>query len=353
MRPILTLLLAVLLSSCGKSPPPETSRSTAMSGLAATQEAQLAFTCAYEKDRIPPRDPEAEQLFQHARWLQKRNLLKEDPAQYPVFERLYRIAAAHGHDKAAHNLALLLIRGQSDASDALSLPVQLAQDLIRRGIPQGYYDMGVLLNKGYGVVGDPRKSLTYLRKTADLGSPEAQYYVGDRLFMLGIDYAVPFRIGLQMKKCAAEQGHTEAAMEYAVHLQDEGKLEAATKYFQMAVKAGSDLAANKLRRSFLAPPTEDSLAYLGLAKDEERSRRYKILSDILERYSYLNPTVDEIDQIVPLPPAQLPPWDGQIQWVKEWESGKAPPLPDAARIAEMAKAKGLDPATGRPLQAGS
>jgi hypothetical protein len=31
---------------------------------------QLAFTCAHEKDAIPPRDPEADQLFKHARWLQ-------------------------------------------------------------------------------------------------------------------------------------------------------------------------------------------------------------------------------------------------------------------------------------------
>lgn len=29
---------------------------------------QLAFTCTQEKDRIPPRDPEADQLYVHARW---------------------------------------------------------------------------------------------------------------------------------------------------------------------------------------------------------------------------------------------------------------------------------------------
>ncbi|UXY16341.1 hypothetical protein N8I74_04800 [Chitiniphilus purpureus] len=69
------LLFTALLLGCGKSPLPETSRSPTLSGLATTQAAQLAFTCAYEHDRIPPRDPEAEQLFQHARWLQKRNLL--------------------------------------------------------------------------------------------------------------------------------------------------------------------------------------------------------------------------------------------------------------------------------------
>lgn len=42
-------------------------------------QARLAFACVYEKDAIPPRDPEAEQLYKHARWLRKNNLLKEDP----------------------------------------------------------------------------------------------------------------------------------------------------------------------------------------------------------------------------------------------------------------------------------
>ena len=53
---------------------------------------QLAFTCVYEQARIPKRDPEAEQLFLHARWLYKQHLLKDDPAKYPAVERLYRIS---------------------------------------------------------------------------------------------------------------------------------------------------------------------------------------------------------------------------------------------------------------------
>lgn len=28
---------------------------------------------------------------------------------------------------------------------------------------------------------------------------------------------------------------------------------------------------------------------------------------------YLNPTVEDIDEIVPLPPAKLPPWDGKLK----------------------------------------
>ena len=71
------------------------------------------------------------------------------------------------------------------------------------------------------------------------------------------------------------------------------------------------------------------------------------INKILFRYDYLNPKVPEIDRIVPLPPAKLPPWDGKLQWLKEHEANLPPPLPSAERIAEMARAKGLDPATGR------
>ena len=123
----------------------------------------------------------------------------------------------------------------------------------------------------------------------------------------------------------------------------------ALKYYQLAVKAGSDTAALALQQAFLAPPPENDFDYLALSKDEERSRRYDLLSDFLHRYSYLNPTVDDIDDIVPLPPAKLPPWDGKTRWQKAWDSGEAPPLPSEERIAELARAKGLDPATGRPL----
>lgn len=351
MRPTLILLL-IMLAACGKAPEPRSptmSNASPLHAIPDDLEKQLAFTCSYEAKRIPKRDPEAEQLFLHARWLYKQNLLKDDPAKYPAIERLYRIAAAWGHDKANRNLALMLLRGQTDAPDIIGLPLELAQDMIKRGVPAGYYDMGVLLTKGYGVKGDDASALQYMRHAADLGHPDAQFFIGDQLVSMGIGFPQLQRIGEDMKKCAAEQGHAEAAMEAAIHLKNTKNYPEALKYYQMAVKAGSDTLA--LKEAFLAPPPENKLYYLALTKDQERSRRYDLLSDFLHSYSYLNPTVDDIDDIVPLPPAKLPPWDGKTKWQKAWDSGEAPPLPSEERIAELARAKGLDPATGRPLAA--
>ena len=55
---------------------------------------------------------------------------------------------------------------------------------------------------------------------------------------------------------------------------------------------------------------------------------------------------------MPLPPAKLPPWDGKFKWLEEHKANVPPPLPPEKRIEEMARAKGLDPKTGRPIQAG-
>jgi len=312
---------------------------------------QLAFTCAYEKDRLPPLDPEQDQLFKRAVWIYKKNLLKNDLVEYAKAERLYRIAAAHGHYKAAHNLLMMILRGRSSAPGNIGFAVDLAEGLIKQGIPQGYYDMGLLLDKGYGVKADEGAALQYFRKAADLGNPEAQYYVGKKLTALTIGNPVPYAIGQDMKACAAEQGHAKAASEMGSYNKlITVKLDAALRFYHLSAKAGSSQAASTLEGAFLAPPP-DALDYVGIEqKDEERSRRYGVISKILDGYDYLNATVDEIDEIVPLPPAPLPPWDGQIKWVKEWEKNEPPPLPSEERIAELALEKSLDPETGLPVK---
>ncbi|UGA40268.1 DUF6396 domain-containing protein [Chromobacterium haemolyticum] len=88
---------------------------------------------------------------------------------------------------------------------------------------------------------------------------------------------------------------------------------------------------------------------LGLGQDDERSRRYKIISDVLSDYSYAHPKVPELDEIVPLPPAPLPAWDGKLKWLEAFKANVAPEKPSEALMSKQAAAKGLDPKTGRPL----
>ncbi|VDZ72545.1 Uncharacterised protein [Atlantibacter hermannii] len=45
----------------------------------------------------------------------------------------------------------------------------------------------------------------------------------------------------------------------------------------------------------------------------------------------------------------MPEWGGRLKWLEEWEANIPPPKPGEALILELAKAKQLNPATGRPL----
>ena len=310
---------------------------------------QLAFTCAQEKDRIPPRDPDADQLYRHARWLVKGNVLKQDPAVYPSIERLVRIATAYGHDKANIELRGMLEKSQAVSPDPVNEVIDLVQDLIARGIPAGYYDMGWHLGQGYGVRADQELAFKYYRKSADLGSPYGQHLVGKTLSnerKYGSEIA---KIGWGMYRCAADQHHAKAANMLGVYLKSEGRSTEATKYLQIAAMEGMDVASYSLAKAFSLKDHADPIGGLAQAVDVERERRYRAITDFLGRYDYLNARIPEINDIVPLPPAKLPPWNGKFQWLEEHEANVPPPLPSEQRIAEMARTKGLDPKTGRPL----
>ncbi len=340
----LTLILTLSLAACGGG-----AKERSVPDLKEV-EAKLAFNCAYEKDHLPALTPEAEQLYRYARWLQKNQIEKEDPLRFPEMERYYRIATAHGHYKANLELRDMIGRGTARSDDPVKETLDLTQELIDRGIPGGYYDMGRYLKAGYGVKQDEELANRYYRKAADLGSPEAQYLVGDKLTGLTNAQPGPFAIGNQMKKCAAEQGHGKAALEYGTQLRLEKKLSEAVKYLQLGTKGGDETAALNLEDGF-SSNKDPSLKWkdLGLGQDDERSRRYKIISDVLSDYSYAHPKVPELDEIVPLPPAPLPAWDGKLKWLEAFKANVAPEKPSEALMSQMAAAKGLDAKTGRPL----
>lgn len=212
-------------------------------------------------------------------------------------------------------------------------------------MPGGYYDIGHYLETGYGLKQDADISLRYFRKAADLGSPDAQYYVGDLL--APIDRAPA--IAKQMRECAADQGYGKAAGTLGIDLKTDGFYPEALKIFQKGVEAGDSQSASFLEHGFAGPPESDRLYYLALPGDAERSRRYEVIWKFLDDNESRNPKVPDIDKIVPLPPAKLPPWDGTFQWQKEQDAAIPPPQPSDELINQLAKAKNLDPTTGLSL----
>ena len=331
----IVICLALALCACSKkdNPMPTQAEWSAV-------HAKLAFTCVHEADHLPPLDPQADALFRYALFLEK----KPGPKDFDAAARYYRIAAAYGHYKANHNLQLLVSTGQASSPHAAMETIDLAEQLIATGIPGGYYDMGRYLELGYGVRQDERAARIYYRKAADMGNPEAQAYVGK---LLEPKDRAP-EVARQMRQCAVDQGNRDAANELGIDLKTDKLYPEALNVFQKGVAAGDATSASFMQYGFDTTPS-DKLYYIGQSKDGERSRRYGLIWRFLNDHDGLSPKVPDIDQIVPLPPAKLPPWDGTFQWQKEQEAAKPPLKPDDKLVERLAREKNLDPAMGLPL----
>ncbi|WP_152645424.1 sel1 repeat family protein [Pseudomonas sp. 10-1B] len=304
--------------------------------------AKLEFSCAYEN--IPEPAAEADMLFKYARWLQKNNQLKRDGKVNIEIARLYRVAMEHDHFKANINLQNGAMRGQFEISRGEHL--RLSQRLIDSKVATGYYFVGIFLEQGSaGLRKDQEMALRYYRKAADEGSALAQYYVAEKL--APIDIAPD--VARQMRACAAQQGHGGAAVSLGVNLKNIGRYVESLEAFQLGVAAGDEISSSFLSKGFRGPEPEDALHYLGLKEDLGRAERYRIIGAVLGNYSYANPTVPEINEIVPLPPAKLPPWDGKLKWLEDRLANIPPEKPSEALIRKLAKEKVLDPATGKPM----
>jgi len=333
---LFVFLIALSVCACSKKETP-VSQSPDTSAV----RENLAFTCIHETQHLPALNAEADQLFRYARFLQG----VEGPKNFDDIMRYYRIAAAYKHYKANHNAQLLILQGLVHSPEGEKEVVDLAMQLMHDGIPGGYYDVGHYLETGYGVQQDAAAAMRYIRKAADLGNPEAQAYIAAQLNPVGM---AP-DIARKMWHCAAEQGDGDAANRLGVVLKVNGDFAGALSAFQLGVRAGEVQAAYNLERGFDGPEPADRISDLALSKDAERSRRYGLIRAFISRNDGRNPTVPDVDTIVPLPPAPLPAWDGSFQWERERAAAKPPAKPSDELVNRLAKDKHLDPVTGLPL----
>ncbi|TCP93246.1 hypothetical protein EDC44_1221, partial [Cricetibacter osteomyelitidis] len=210
-----------------------------------------------------------------------------------------------------------------------------------------YYKLYGYLDIGYGVRTEKDGKYAYLRKAADLGSREAQYVVAEMLENINDEETRKMRLELaeQLLFCASEQGLAKASDSLGLGFEIDKEYQKAMRTFQQGVKNGSSLSAHILKKVFGGITKEDYLSSLELSLDPERSQRYEIIWRYLSYNDYLQPTVPDLDEIVPLPPAPLPEWDGKIAF-QRWYEGEAPPRPNEALMYHLARQAGLDPDTG-------
>ena len=310
-------------------------------------QANLELVCKHEEK--PELSQETQQLYNYALYHDLHNMWtgKKGDSVWNGLARYYRIAAMNGDYKANIRLQYLLKSGRISSDMPQTEVLNLNEELAKQLPATAYYNLYGYLDVGYGVRTEKDGKYAYLRKAADLGSREAQYVVADILGKINDDDTLEMRIKLidQLRACTSEQGVGDASDMLGIRLGRKKEYQKAIEVFYQGVKNGSDSSARRLAHAFSGKPKEGDMYFLNLSEDQERSRRYSIIEDYLSDKDYLQPKVPDLDDIVPLPPAPLPKWDGKIAF-QRWFEGEAPPKPDEALVRRLAWQAGLNGDTG-------
>ena len=331
----------------------EQQRKTQMAQL--EQLAALEFTC--KKEELPPLSEETQQLYNYALYHDLHNMWTGEKGDevWNGLARYYRIAAANGDYKANVRLQYLLNTGRISTDMPQTEVHNLNEELAKQLPATAYYNLYGYLDVGYGVRTEEGGKYAYLRKAADLGSREAQYTVAEMLADIEdseeTQEAFKYRLKLvkQLRSCASEQGLGEVSSNLGISLQMDKKYQEALKVFHQGVKNGDSISALVLSHAFESGVQADNLNFLDVSPDDERVKRYHMISSYLSRYDYLQPKVPDLDEIVPLPPAKLPKWDGKIAF-QRWFEGGAPPKPSEALMQKLANQAGLRVDNGLDLE---
>ena len=331
----------------------EQQRKTQMAQL--EQLAALEFTC--KKEEIPPLSEETQQLYNYALYHDLHNMWTGDKGDdvWNGLARYYRIAAANGDYKANVRLQYLLNTGRISTDMPQTEVHNLNEELAKQLPATAYYNLYGYLDEDYGVRTEEGGKYAYLRKAADLGSREAQYTVAEMLADIEdseeTQEAFKFRLNLveQLWACASEQGLGEASGNLGSFLRLDKRYDEALKVSHQGVKNGDSISALVLSHAFESGVQADNLNFLDVSPDDERVKRYHMISSYLSRYDYLQPKVPDLDEIVPLPPAKLPKWDGKIAF-QRWYEGEAPPKPSEALMQKLANQAGLRVDNGLDLE---
>ena len=310
-------------------------------------QANLEFVCKHEEK--PELSQETQQLYNYALYHDLHNMWtgKRGDAVWNGLARYYRIAAMNGDYKANIRLQYLLKSGRISSDMPQTEVLNLNEELAKQLPATAYYNLYGYLDVGYGVRTEKDGKYAYLRKAADLGSREAQYVVGDILTDIKDEGTLQQRLKIyeQLLSCSSELGFGEASEMLGLGYESDKEYSKALEAFHQGVKNGSELSASVLSEVFNNKRENKYLDDLNLKEDIERARRYKIIGDYLYDKDYLQPKVPDLDEIVPLPPAKLPEWDGKIAF-QRWFEGEAPPKPDEALVRRLAWQAGLNGDTG-------
>ena len=273
--------------------------------------------CGRWKDHMPAqRDPAAYHLYINARKVLRSKigwqLTREEATQ--ILADVGK-AADMGDWGARALMAHFYLYGMGTlASNHVLDPapektIELERLAVKAGQPWGFYDLGVAYENGYGGLPyDEDLAWAYYLRAAQLGSPEGQMALADAYGKAG-----RLKDEETMLKCAYRQAHGPAAYELAMSAEINDKHREALMLHQQGVKFGCQDCASALLLLFengywTVKETKAALVALNITADPERSNRYRAISDALT----INPDLKlgKLDEVLPLPPAELPGWSG-------------------------------------------
>jgi uncharacterized Zn-binding protein involved in type VI secretion len=303
------------------------------------------FACQVEASKVPAIDAQAEAWFLEARALEDPETI-EDDRDYKKIVQLTRQAAERNHWKAMLNLASLYLE-RRDVAHGVEDAIQLVEKAMKLGIPAAYDRMGTYYMNGTGVDADATRAYAFWQKAAEMGSPLAMVFLADKLDA-GPDSEEPghwanIPVATVMLECAFGQGYGPAAEAlhylYALPRDASGKVigertaetkARAVKVLHDGVRLGCEKCARNLVAEFDHP--FDLSDMLAPHIDKARGARYKVFRDALG----FNPDIrfPNLDQVLPLPPAALPSWNGDRDTLLNAAMGVTPkprtPIPTAA-----------------------
>jgi len=308
------------------------------------------FICSIEAEKVPPIDAQAEAWFLEAQALEDPSIYVDD-RDYKKIVELTRKAAERHHWKAMLNLASLYLENRDSPRGGRDA-VALVEEAMRLGIPAAYDRMGTYYLNATGVNGDATKAYAFFQRAADMGNPDAMTFLGEKISATWDNPAEGFwanyPVALKMLECAFGQGYGQAAHElhylYAKTRAPDGKVigdgtpeekARAFKTLHKGVELGCGKCARALAVAFSTPSSKADAIVPNL--DEARSDRYGQLSDALS----FNPNrrFPNLEKVLPLPPAKLPPWDGTRESLLKAAMGVTPP-PSVPTPSAAAQRKG-------------
>jgi uncharacterized protein len=311
-----------------------------------------AFACAHAASVAPALSPQGQALFEEAMALSSPGLWPNE-RNWPRAMALWDQAAQGGHWKAALMWLQTARTGQGLDSEKgqfrvpaqdLEKVVERVEILMRLNVADGFYLMGDFHSSGYGVKRNIDRAWAFWELAADKGSARAQTQIAKSLGFIDRDQEKPNiaewanqNVMFQMLECAYAQGYGEAGYKLgqllnlnakwgrAVNGDKAAQFARARQVLHDAVKFGSETAANSFAVAFAG-----GHPLVGDVVDMARSDRYSALGDAL--FNNRDLRFPNLDKVVPLPPAALPKWDGQLgSLIRAAQAVRlAPPAPAAS-----------------------